>query len=77
MVPIYESIGALGPRVLRRLTWNTLALVEGQIAEYLPGSVRRKNKLLDRATAIRQTHFPAETTDLEELAPFALRRKCG
>ncbi|MGO9272958.1 MAG: ATP-dependent DNA helicase RecG [Terriglobia bacterium] len=70
VVPIYESIGALTPRVLRRLTWNTLALVEGQIAEYLPGSVRRKNKLLDRGPAIRLTHFPAETTDLEVLAHF-------
>ena len=70
VVPIYESIGALTPRVLRRLTWNTLASVEGQVPEYLPESVRHKNKLLDRSTAIRLTHFPVETTDLDALARF-------
>ena len=70
VVPIYESIGALTPRVLRRLTWNTLAQVEGQIAEHLPESVRGKNKLLDRGPAIRLTHFPAETTDLDVLSRF-------
>jgi len=70
VVPIYESIGTLGPRILRRLTWSALALAGGDIPEFLPPSVCQKNKLLDRAAAIKRTHFPAETERLDVLARF-------
>jgi ATP-dependent DNA helicase RecG len=70
VVPIYESIASLGPRVLRRLMWTALHALDGQIPDRLPASVLRKNQLLDRSTAVCQTHFPAAEQDLEKLCAF-------
>ncbi|HET9180203.1 MAG TPA: ATP-dependent DNA helicase RecG [Terriglobia bacterium] len=70
MVPIYESIGNLGPRILRRLIRTGLDSVGDQFPELLPGSVRKKNKLLDRASAFRLTHFPDGKHPFDELARF-------
>ena len=70
VVPIYESIASLGPRVLRRLMWAALEGLDGQIPDRLPPAVVRKNRLLDRATAVCQTHFPPGEPDLERLCAF-------
>ncbi len=70
VVPIYESIASLGPRVLRRLMWAALEGLDGQIPDRLPATVVEKNRLLDRATAVRQTHFPPGEQDLDKLCAF-------
>jgi ATP-dependent DNA helicase RecG len=70
VVPIYESMASMGPRVLRRIIWGALDGLDGQIPDRLPASVVRKNRLLDRATAVAQTHFPPPGQDLEELCAF-------
>ncbi len=70
VVPIYESIGALGPRVLRRLMWAALEGLDGEIPDRLPPAVVQKNSLPDRAIAVRQTHFPPDEHDLNELCAF-------
>jgi len=70
VVPIYESVGALGPRALRRLMRTALESVGDQIPELLPASVRKKNSLGGRAAAFRLTHFPDGKQSFEELARF-------
>ncbi len=70
VVPIYESLGTLGPRVLRRLMATALASVDGEVPDCLPASVRRKNQLADRAKALRETHFPDKNQSLEDLVRF-------
>jgi ATP-dependent DNA helicase RecG len=70
VVPVYESMASLGPRVLRRLMWAAIESLEGQIPDRLPASVVAKNRLLDRATAVTQTHFPPPGQDLEKLCAF-------
>ncbi|HKT10840.1 MAG TPA: ATP-dependent DNA helicase RecG [Terriglobia bacterium] len=70
MVPIYESVGQLGPRVLRRLIRSALESVGDQFPELLPPSVRKKNKLVSRDSAFRLTHFPDGTRPFDELARF-------
>jgi ATP-dependent DNA helicase RecG len=70
VVPVYESIATLGPRVLRRLMWAALEGLEGQMPDRLPPGVIEKNRLLDRATAIRQAHFPSTDQNLDELSAF-------
>jgi ATP-dependent DNA helicase RecG len=70
VVPIYESIGRLTPRVLRRLVWTGLAAVNGHVREVLPPSVCARNKLLDRTAALRLTHFPDKEQPPEDLARF-------
>jgi len=70
VVPIYESMATLGPRVLRRLIWTALASLDGEIPDRLPASVRQKNRLVDRATALRQTHFPDPDQPFADLCRF-------
>jgi ATP-dependent DNA helicase RecG len=70
VVPIYQAVGALGTRVLRRLVWTALASVHRAVPECLPESVRRRNKLMDRARALGQTHFPGPDQPLEDLCRF-------
>jgi len=70
VVPIYESVGKLGTRVLRRLIATALAALDVGIPDYLPASVRRKNNLVERAQALRQTHFPEGDQPLETLCQF-------
>ncbi len=70
VVPIYESIGKLGPRVVRRLVRTALDALDGRIADRLPPSVRQKNQLMECAEALRVTHFPENAGDIEELAQF-------
>jgi ATP-dependent DNA helicase RecG len=70
LVPIYESVGTLGTRVLRRLISAALVALEAQIPDHLPESVRQRNKLLDRGPALRQTHFPDGERPIEEVASF-------
>ena len=44
VVPIYESIGALGPRMLRRLIWAALEGMGGEaLPDRLPSAVVKKN----------------------------------
>jgi ATP-dependent DNA helicase RecG len=70
VVSIYESVGKIGPRVLRRLISTALASLTGQIPDRLPESVRRKNKLLARSEALRQTHLPGPDQPLDDLSRF-------
>ena len=70
IVPIYEAVGKLGTRVLRRLISVALAVVNAGIPDRLPASVRRRNKLVDRAQALRQTHFPDRDQPLDDLVRF-------
>ncbi len=70
MVPIYESVGQLGPRVLRRLIRTALESVGDQFPELLPASVRKRNKLVSRTSGFRLTHFPDGDQPFEELARF-------
>ena len=58
MVPIYEGMGNLGTRAIRRLVWTALNALGENLPDRLPLSVLDKNRLADRATALRQTHFP-------------------
>jgi ATP-dependent DNA helicase RecG len=70
VVPIYESLASLGPRVLRRLLWAALHALDGPLPDRLPASVLHKTQLLDRSTALSQTHFPSTQQDLEKLCAF-------
>jgi len=63
IVPIYEAIQKLTTRILRTLTHRILAEISGE-EDYLPESIRRQMRFPERATAVRQTHFPPPESDL-------------
>jgi ATP-dependent DNA helicase RecG len=70
VVPIYEGMANLGTRAIRRLIWTALASLGDNLPDRLPLSVREKNRLADRAMALRQTHFPDPDQPLERLCNF-------
>jgi ATP-dependent DNA helicase RecG len=70
IVPVYESIARLTPRVLRRLIYTGLNAVGGEIPDGLPESVRVRAKLPDRSLSLRQSHFPEKDTPLDALLNF-------
>ena len=70
VVPIYEALSNLGTRAIRRLIWTALTSLGDSLPDYLPLSVREKNRLADRAMALRQTHFPDSDQPLERLCNF-------
>ena len=70
VVPIYEGMANLGTRAIRRLIWTALASLGDKLPDRLPLSVREKNRLVDRAMALRQTHFPDSDQPLERLCNF-------
>jgi ATP-dependent DNA helicase RecG len=65
IVPIYERIGAMSPKVLRRVLHFLVTGMPRNVPEILPESLRARRSLPSRADAIALAHFPAETDDVE------------
>ena len=70
IVPIYEGIGGLTTRVIRRLVSTALSLATDALADHLPESVRARNNLMDRGPAVRETHFPSDPSSIEAISDF-------
>jgi ATP-dependent DNA helicase RecG len=69
VVPIYEAAGKLTTRMLRVLTHHILEALPPE-EDFLPENIRRRLKMPDRWTAIRETHFPPPDSDLRLLNNF-------
>jgi ATP-dependent DNA helicase RecG len=63
IVPIYEAAGPVTSRVLRRLVFEALRLLPARLPDPLPEDLRRRHEYPDRASALRQAHFPESATD--------------
>lgn len=64
-VPVYRRIGALGPAGIRRLVAAALERL-GDVQEGLPAAVCDAARLLPRATALAQVHYPPTGHDLDD-----------
>ncbi len=69
IVPIYEAVSKLTPRVMRTLVHRVIESFE-PLEDHLPASLRSKLKLPDLWTAVRETHFPPPGCDLRLLNAF-------
>lgn len=69
VVPIYEAAGKITARVFRRIVHRVLEALD-PLDDPLPGEIRRRLKLPDRWTAIRELHFPPQEADLRVLNAF-------
>ena len=69
VVPVYEAVSKISTRVLRAMVHRVLEELP-PVADELPEEVRRRLKLPDRWTAIRETHFPPQDTDMRLLNAF-------
>src|ERR1041385_1623420 len=66
-VPVYRKINEVRPKQLREVIHRVLnALPDSAIAETLPVDLCQRQKIISRATALRQIHFPAEDSALAE-----------
>jgi ATP-dependent DNA helicase RecG len=64
-VPIYRKLGELSSKRIREIIHAALALLpDSAIPETLPEDLRQRRKLIARADALRQIHFPSESTPL-------------
>ncbi|MBI2834615.1 MAG: DEAD/DEAH box helicase, partial [Acidobacteria bacterium] len=70
IVPVYERIASLTPKMQRRLVHDVLERLPGVIPDPLPGEITRRLGLPDRRQALYQAHFPDPTTSLAELNRF-------
>jgi len=62
IVPVYEKIGAIGPRLHRTLIRRILDDLEAPIAETLPAEMITDLGLVSRDRALRAVHFPGDTS---------------
>jgi ATP-dependent DNA helicase RecG len=70
IVPIYERIGTLTPRIQRTLVLQALDSLPPAVFDPLPAPVLAAFGLPDRAAALRDAHFPPAAAELEMLNSF-------
>jgi ATP-dependent DNA helicase RecG len=70
IVPVYEKLGPLTAKPLRRVLWGLAERIRPDLADPLPAEVRDGLGLLPRAEALRRVHVPPEDETLEALNRF-------
>ncbi len=66
-VPVYRKLGAFSSKRMREIVHATLGLIPNEeIKETLPAELLRRQRLIGRAGAFRQIHFPPEDVALAE-----------
>src|SRR5436190_15761367 len=64
-VPVYRKINDIRPKQLREIIHEVLSRIDqSAIVETLPADLRKRQRLIDRADALQQIHFPAEHSEL-------------
>jgi len=73
ITPVYESLGGsrLASRWQRKVIFNLLDAVRGNVPESLPTPILAKLDLPDREIALREVHYPPEGTSLTQLQAWA------
>jgi ATP-dependent DNA helicase RecG len=70
IVPVYEAIGSISSRMLRRIIYNVLLSLEGDIADPLPAEIRERYHFPTRREALLYVHFPPKDEKIELLNTF-------
>jgi ATP-dependent DNA helicase RecG len=70
IVPIYEAIGNVSSRVLRRIIYGALQNLSAVPLDALPASLLARYGFPSRADALRFVHFPPADVPLEPLNQF-------
>jgi ATP-dependent DNA helicase RecG len=73
IVPVYERIGPMSPKVLRRVLHFLVAGMPRNVPEVLPESIRSRYDLPTREDALALAHFPSENEPLELYNSFRSR----
>jgi ATP-dependent DNA helicase RecG len=73
IVPIYEAIGGIGSRAMRRIVYTALEKFSGEMPDPLPAEILERHNFPSRREAIRFVHFPPATESVEALNSFRSR----
>jgi ATP-dependent DNA helicase RecG len=70
IVPVYEAIGGISSRVLRRIIYGVLLNFDGNVPDPLPAEIRERYRFPTRREALLYAHFPPKDESLELLNSF-------
>ena len=70
IVPVYESIGGISSRMLRRIIFGVLRDFDGNLPDPLPEEIRQRFRFPTRREALTYAHFPPKDESLELLNSF-------
>jgi ATP-dependent DNA helicase RecG len=70
IVPIYEAIGSISPRMLRKFVHQALAALPPEMPDMVPAAIRARYQFPTRREALFYVHFPPQTESLEKLNSF-------
>lgn len=70
IVPIYEAIGGISSRILRRIIYLALEKSTGTMPDPVPGEILARYKFPSRRDAIHFVHFPPPTESVNALNAF-------
>jgi ATP-dependent DNA helicase RecG len=73
IVPIYEAIGSVSARVMRRIIYAALENLGGALPDPLPAELLARYEFPSRRDAIQFVHFPPQTESVEALNSFRSR----
>ena len=70
IVPVYERIGGVTPKMLRRIVYGALRRMPAAVEDPLPEAVRQALDLSPAHQALLEAHFPPPETELSALNAF-------
>ncbi len=70
IVPIYEAIGGISSRMLRRIIYSVLNQFDGNLPDPLPEEIRERYRFPTRRESMLYVHFPPKNENLELLNTF-------
>jgi len=70
IVPVYEAIGNISSRMLRRIIYAVLRDFDGNVPDPLPAEIRDRYRFPTRRDALLYSHFPPKEESVEQLNTF-------
>jgi ATP-dependent DNA helicase RecG len=70
IVPVYERTGSVTTNMQRKLVWDALQQLPGELFDPVPPDIRDREHWPARPAALRAAHFPEKETTLSALNAF-------
>ena len=70
IVPVYERTGNVTTNMQRRLVWDALQQLPGEMFDPVPDEIRSRERWPGRREALVGAHFPENNTPIESLNAF-------
>jgi ATP-dependent DNA helicase RecG len=70
IVPIYEAMGAISSRMLRRIVHQALGALPPNFPDRIPADILKRHGYPSRREALMYVHFPPQEENIEKLNSF-------